>query len=115
LPEFGLLTAGEELTTCTIVQGELLFGVERLPPGKRRDELGQKLRTVLAGLRCEPVAESAGAHYARAKRACQIKGLPLDENDLWIAATSLALGAILVTRDAHFTRVDGLSVEDWTP
>jgi predicted nucleic acid-binding protein len=89
----GLLTADDELTTCTIVRGELLFGVERLPPGKRRDELNQKLQAVLAGLRCEPVLEAAGEHYARAKRACQVKGLPLDENDLWIAATAFASGA----------------------
>jgi predicted nucleic acid-binding protein len=40
--------------------------------------------------------------------------LTLDENDLWIAATARALGAVLVSRDADFARVDGLSTEDWT-
>src|SRR5690349_9525295 len=110
----GRLSGADELTTCTIVRGELLFGVERLSTGKRRDELDQKLRMILAALRCDPVLESAGEHYARAKRACQVKGLSLDENDLWIAATTLALGAVLVTRDAHFTRIDGLRTENWT-
>jgi tRNA(fMet)-specific endonuclease VapC len=40
-------------------------------------------------------------------------GLVLDENDLWIAATALELGAVLVTRDSDFQRIDGLTVENW--
>ena len=114
IARLGRLTAADEVATCTIVQGELLFGVERLPAGRRRDDLRQKVQAVLADLRCEPVVEAAGAEYARVKRTCQAKGLPLDENDLWIAATALALGSVLVTRDGHFTRVEGLSTQDWT-
>ena len=114
IARLGRLAVGDEVATCSIAHGELLFGIERLPQGKRRDELEQKVRAVLGGLRCQPVTESAGAHYARVKRACQLKRLPLDENDLWIAATALSLGAVLVTRDAHFQRVEGLMTEAWT-
>jgi predicted nucleic acid-binding protein len=38
----------------------------------------------------------------------------MDENDLWIAATALALNATLVTRDADFGGIAGLVMEDWT-
>lgn len=38
----------------------------------------------------------------------------MDENDLWIAATALVLGAVLVTRDSDFRNITGLSVENWT-
>jgi predicted nucleic acid-binding protein len=38
----------------------------------------------------------------------------LDENDLWIAATALALDAVLITRDGDFQQIEGLSVNDWT-
>ena len=31
--------------------------------------------------------------------ACQQRGLTLDENDLWVAATALALGATLASRE----------------
>ena len=40
--------------------------------------------------------------------------MSLDENDLWIAATALSVGAVLVTMDSDFRRVDGLRMEDWT-
>ena len=34
----------------------------------------------------------------------------VDENDLWIAATALALGATLVTRDTDFNGIEGLMI-----
>ena len=58
--------------------------------------------------------EAAGDHYARVKLTRQGKGLALDENDLWIAATVLASDAVLVSRDRDFQEIDGLTVEDWT-
>ena len=41
-------------------------------------------------------------------------GTPLDENDLWIAATARALEAVVVTTDSDFQRVSGLQTADWT-
>lgn len=102
------------MATCTIVRGEILFGIERLPHGKRRKELQVKTRRTLGGLPCYPIPESAADRYARVKQSRRSAGLPLDENDLWIAATALALGATLVSRDKDFGQIDGLAVVDWT-
>ncbi len=68
----------------------------------------------LPALRCLVVPEAAADSYANTKLSCQPKGVVLDENDLWIAATALAVGATLVTRDKDFSQVDGLIVQDWT-
>jgi predicted nucleic acid-binding protein len=38
----------------------------------------------------------------------------MDENDLWIASTAIALGAVLITRDSDFSQVPDLKIEDWT-
>ena len=38
----------------------------------------------------------------------------MSDNDLWIAAAALVLGAVLVTNDQGFKHVPGLTVEDWT-
>src|ERR1700694_3633981 len=104
------LDQGDRVVTCTIVRGEILFGIARLPPGRRRTELEETGRQFLAAVRCEPVPERAAGFYAAVKLARQQRGLTLDENDLWVAATALALGATLVSRDRDFGRVDGLQV-----
>jgi len=93
------LDPGDRLVTCAIVRGEILFGIERLPQGRRRTELEGTARQFLDTVRCEPVTERAGDFYAAVKLARQQRGLPLDENDLWVAASALALDATLVSRD----------------
>ena len=100
----------DRLVTCTIVRGEILFGIAKLPEGKRRVELEETGEQFLAALRCEPVPQRAGDFYATVKLARLQRGLTLDENDLWVAATALALGATLVSRDTDFTGIDGLSL-----
>ena len=101
------LDQGDRVVTCTIVRGEVLFGIARLPEGRRRAELEETGSQFLAVLRCEPVPATAGDYYAAVKLARQQRGLVLDENDLWVAATALALGATLVSRDADFAGIDG--------
>ena len=100
----------DRLVTCGIVRGEILFGLGRLPQGQRRSALEAKARRVLAAMPCEPIPPDAGDCYASVKLAQQRLGLSLDENDLWIAATALAIGATLVTSDRDFQRVDALTV-----
>jgi len=43
----------------------------------------------------------------------RLKGRPIPENDIWIAAVALQHGLPLATRDDHFNEVDGLRVENW--
>lgn len=90
------LDPSDRLVTCTIVRGEILFGIARLPEGKRRSELERSGKEFLAAFRCEAVPEHAGDTYAAIKTARRQRGFGLDENDLWVAATAVALGATLV-------------------
>jgi predicted nucleic acid-binding protein len=113
LARLGALSATDRVATCTIVRGEILYGIHKLPAGHRRDELWGQAAPLFEALLCEAVPASAADHYARVKLARERVGLVLDENDLWIAATALTLGAVLVTRDQDFQRVEGLAVENW--
>jgi len=53
-------------------------------------------------------------HYGRAYRHLHDNGTLIGANDLWIAATGLAYGMPVVTRNVeHFRRVPGLEVESY--
>lgn len=108
------ISSTHRVVICSIVRGEIRYGIECLPQGKRRQELEAKAVRLFEVLPCEPVPEAAGDYYARIKRTRQRKGLVLDENDLWITSTALALGAVLISRDSDLQQIDGLTVEDWT-
>ncbi len=41
------------------------------------------------------------------------KGRPIPSNDAWIAAMALQYGMPLLTRDQHFTVIDGLNAISW--
>jgi tRNA(fMet)-specific endonuclease VapC len=43
----------------------------------------------------------------------RLKGRPLPENDIWIAALALQHNLTLVTRDAHFQEVEHLKIVVW--
>ena len=102
------------LVTCAIVRGEVLFGLERMPEGRKRRHLEVKAANLFEWIPCEPIPVAAGDVYARIKHDAETQGTPLDDNDLWIAATCLHLGARLVTSDTDFHRIKSLPTEDWT-
>jgi len=108
------LAPSDRVVICPIVRGERRFGIGQLEVGRRRQALESQAAPLFATIACEAVPETAGDFYATIKIARQSKGLGLDENDLWIASTALALGATLVTRDGDFANIDGLQVEDWS-
>lgn len=100
----------DRVVICSITRGEILFGIGRLAQGRRRAELEAKAQNLFAALPCEPILPSAGDFYARLKTTRQSHGRPLNENDLWIAATALAINATLVSHDRDFQEIEGLAV-----
>ena len=52
-------------------------------------------------------------HYRKIKNALRMKGHPIPENDIWIAAVAKQYSLTLVSRDAHFREVDGLITVAW--
>ena len=103
-----------QVVTCAIVRGEIRYGLERLPTGKCRTNLESKASNVFAALPVEPVPITAGVVYGTIRRTLELKGQNPSDNDLWIAATALSLGAVVVSNDQVFSHVRGLAVEDWT-
>lgn len=72
-----------------------------------RQVLGQ-MEEVLPMTR--PVAEK----FAEIEVKLRQRGRPIPVNDVWVAALAVVRGAVLVTNDEHFARIDELKVENWT-
>jgi predicted nucleic acid-binding protein len=104
----------DPVLTSVVVVGEIRYGLSRLPPGKKRNDLEARAQSILAPFRIEPVTEPIADAYGHLKASLEGQGLIHDDNDLWIAATALSHGNLVVTRDHVFTRVPGLQVEDWS-
>jgi predicted nucleic acid-binding protein len=107
------LSAEDRVVVSPMVRGEIQYGLQRISDGKRKHVLAEKAAKLFDTIPCEGLAPGAGDQYARIKREAELKGTPLDENDLWIAAAALDSNAILVASDSDFRRIEGLSFEDW--
>ena len=96
---------------CAVVRAELLFGAFR---SRRREENLERTHSFLAGFQSLPFDDEAADRHALIRAELTAKGQLIGTNDLLIAATALAHGAILVTHNAaEFSRVPGLLIEDW--
>ena len=104
----------DPVATSAIVVGEIRHGLSRLPAGKKRTDLEARAQAALILLPIEPVRETTAQTYGDLKASLESQGLNLDDNDLWIAATALTNGSIVVTRDQIFSKIPGLQVEDWS-
>ena len=56
------------IATCAIVRGEVRYGLERLPTGKRRANLETKASAVFGALVVEPITATAGDIYGTIRR-----------------------------------------------
>jgi predicted nucleic acid-binding protein len=84
--------ASGALITNAVVRGEIRYGLERLPAGKRRTDLEARAKAILTSLPCEPITVQIADVYGSLKASLEQQGLNLQDNDLWIAATALTFG-----------------------
>jgi tRNA(fMet)-specific endonuclease VapC len=104
-------TSPGDAVLSSVVVGELLFGALR-----SRDVAKSlaEVRTFVAGFQSLPFDDQAAEHYASVRADLAAKGTPIGPNDLLIAATALARGLTVVTHNtSEFSRVAGLTLEDW--
>ena len=106
------------IIVCVTVLGELLGG---FAAGQRESKNRSELTQFLSTPRVKVVSSTTATAdlYALVYAALRRKGQPIPTNDLWIAASRLEHGAALLTLDAHFKNIDGLStgthLDDFIP
>ncbi len=118
----------ENLATCVIVQGELIFMAEK---SEQKQQNLANVNNFLQYLRIYLTDEMTAAIYGQLKaalinqfapkeksqrRKTKIRDIGFDDNDLWIAAIALQHNLILVSADSDFKRIQAvrdLPVETW--
>lgn len=104
------LGQASEVLIPSIVFGELYYGARKSGRVEANVQRVDELLDSSAILDCD--GETA-QHYAIVKNNLRLKGQPIPENDIWIAALALQYNLVLVTRDAHFQEVQNLATESW--
>ncbi|MBW4455272.1 MAG: type II toxin-antitoxin system VapC family toxin [Nostoc indistinguendum CM1-VF10] len=116
------------ITTCAIVQGELIDMAER---SQRKETNLVLINRFLIGIYIHNVDGFTATIYGQLKaalfnqfapkekskrRKTKITDLGFDENDLWIAAVALQHGLSVVSADSDFQRIQQvrtLTIESW--
>jgi len=94
-----------------VVKAELFYGAEK--SARREQNLG-KINAFLSPFEIVPFDDSATAHYGIIRSALEKAGTPIGPNDMFIAATVLSGGGILVTNNTdEFGRVPAIRMENW--
>ena len=101
------------MVLCSIVPGELIYGAERSGSAHRASNL-HKVEQVRLQYSSVPFDDHAAEEYGKTRAHLATIGQVIGPNDLFIAAIALANQLTLVTHNtAEFSRVRGLSIEDW--
>ena len=104
------LLGHEERAISVITVSELLHGVLRAS-GAARARRRAFVEHVLVGLEPIPITEVVARVHADIWADLSERGEPIGAHDLWIAATALARGLGVATRNAsHFDRIRSLRV-----
>ncbi len=109
--------APETLWLCSLVTAELLYGVARLPTGRRKQQLTQALQAIIHedfDLRVLPFDLEASLVYADIVARQESQGQPVSMADAQIAATCLRHDATLATRNVRdFEALGVILVNPW--
>jgi tRNA(fMet)-specific endonuclease VapC len=99
-----------ELCISSITVAELRFGAGRRNSAK----LHRLIDAIASNVEVMPFDEACAEQFGRVATELKVRGTPIGEFDVLIAAHALTLGLTLVTNNAtHFGRVRGLKIENW--
>lgn len=102
--------SAETIAIPIIVIGELCFGAEKSTQvAKNLSEI----QTFLQGRNVLLCDLETATWYGKVAQRLRAKGRPIPQNDMWIAAIALRYDLTLMTKDEHFSEVEGLKVQGW--
>jgi len=105
----------EDIAVNPVVLGEIRFGIRLLAPGRVRDSLESWFNEVVRRIRCAPIDAKTGLRWAELLVHLRSRGRSMPVKDSLIAATALAYGLVLVTRNRKDFEAAGVEMVDPFP
>ncbi|MFI2105429.1 type II toxin-antitoxin system VapC family toxin [Isoptericola sp. NPDC019693] len=109
--------AAADLCLSAVTVAEMAYGVARLPSGRRRNEIAERVERVIVGFggRVLPFGEEAGRAFGPIVAERDRAGRPVATADAQIAAICRVHDAALATRNVRDFLGTGVRVVDpWT-
>ncbi|MDX9801544.1 MAG: type II toxin-antitoxin system VapC family toxin [Spirochaetia bacterium] len=102
-----ILARADEILVPVPVLGELRAGFRF---GNREEDNLKELDDFLftPRVKIQPMGEETALFYSEIFSTLKKAGRPVPVNDLWIAASALESGSILISSDAHFDFIPGI-------
>jgi len=94
----------------SIAMGELYFGAER---SNRRDSQLAEAESFVSGATVLACDLQTARQYGEIRNHLRLKGRPIPDNDIWIAAIAQQHELPVATRDAHFQEIEDLDLLTW--
>ena len=101
-----------ELVVDPIILGEIRFGILLLPAGKRRRRLERWFQQGVTKITCVPWSAATGLRWAKLLADLRAAGQEMPIKDSMIAATALAHGFTVVSRNVGDFKKAGVKVID---
>ncbi len=111
LRERSRLVLRSEMAVSCVTEGELRYGLARLP---REAHLHMLINEFLETVDVLPWDRACAQAYGQLRGQLQSSGEPMGFADTMLAAHALALNVTFVTNDKAFARVPKLKTQDWT-
>ncbi|MBX3064853.1 MAG: type II toxin-antitoxin system VapC family toxin [Anaerolineae bacterium] len=106
-----LLDSDEEIFIPAIVIGELYYGAYNSGRPQENERIVDELVADQTILNCDSFT---GKYYGKVRHRLKVKGTPIPENDMWIAALAIQFNLALLTNDDHFSNVELLTMQSWS-
>jgi toxin FitB len=103
----------DDLFITTITVAEVLYGIELIPAGKRREKLNSEAEAMFAqdfAGRILEFNEQAARRFAKVASSRRKAGRPIAEFDAQIASIAHVYGAVLATRNTNDFEGCGIKV-----
>jgi len=104
------LETASEVFVPIIVLGELYYGAQKSSKVAHNIARIYEFEESCSVLICD--TETA-RQYGEIKNHLRIKGRPIPENDIWIAAIAKQNELTVISRDDHFKEIDDLLTTTW--